>query len=542
MSMSPTASRFLEWRERHAASTDIAFTIFLEVIAFLLILNAPAARKASFLGQDTASLSTDQYLVNAAVILLCTLAMAWRRHAPRTVWLIFALLPPLHVALAIQICGFGAWASIFGGYAPIVFLGMPVQIATLAMRLHLRWIAAAVLLSSLSAATLPMSAAHLPGDRLLLLLQPFLLVNIIGALVGLLLAFYNRQLHILREEAQRRALAQEQSLLLAAATERSRIARDMHDIVAHSLAVMITMADGAAASLPHKPDTARQALEILSNTGRSALADTRRLVGVLRHDPLTASAAGSPSSSSGSMIPDDERSPSGAPRQPDPSVSTREGAPAQPTHAPRGGPAPGTAQPGCAIQAAHPDSPQVRDLPVPEFAPPGTVARQDTPPQVANLRAQAVDETQEEAFTAFSPVPQAHEIEHLVERFRAAGVPATYRWEGAELPDNPGLNLALYRIAQEALTNVLRYAPRTPRVSVEVIRSLGRVELVVCNDAAPGTEAMPGSGKGIIGMRERAAAYQGRVEAGPTATGWRVQASLHWDESEHSTHTWEVPR
>lgn len=493
MSMSPTASRLLDWRERHASLTDGSLTFVLALLSLLLVLNAPQQGLGSVeasIGSPAASWALP---LNALLILTCTLSIAWRAYAPRLVWAVLTLTPLLHVLLAQLWWQPGPWPVLLEGYAAIAILAIPLQIATLARRLRLRWITLTVLVSSLSISLAALLAAEIALKKLLQVLPPFLLINIIGALVGLLLAYHKRQLNTVRQDAARSALEQEQSMLLASARERSRIARDMHDIVAHSLAVMITMADGAAASLDRNPDATREALTILSETGRCALADTRRLVGVLRHDPASVSSLAS---------------------VPEHSEATDDAA---------------------AV-------PRVRDLPVPEFAPPGTIARQDTPPQVANLRAQAVDETQEEAFTAFSPVPQAHEIEHLVERFRAAGVPATYRWEGAELPDNPGLNLALYRIAQEALTNVLRYAPRTPRVSVEVIRSLGRVELVVCNDAAPGTEAMPGSGKGIIGMRERAAAYQGRVEAGPTATGWRVQASLHWDESEHSTHTWEVPR
>ena len=66
--------------------------------------------------------------------------------------------------------------------------------------------------------------------------------------------------------------------------ERARIAREMHDVVAHSLAVMITLAEGASASLTRRPEQARLALDELAETGRRALADTRRLVGVLRED------------------------------------------------------------------------------------------------------------------------------------------------------------------------------------------------------------------------------------------------------------------
>lgn len=493
MSMSPTASRLLDWRERHASLTDGSLTLVLALLSLLLVLNAPQQGIGTVEAGVGPAAASWALPLSALLILACTLSIAWRAYAPRLVWTVLTLTPLLHVFLAQLWWQPGPWPMLLEGYAAIAVIALPLQIATLARRLRLRWIALTVLVSSLSISLAALYAADIGFEKLLLVLPPFLLINITGALIGLLLAYHKRQLVTVRQDAARSALEQEQSMLLASAHERSRIARDMHDIVAHSLAVMITMADGAAASLDRNPDATREALTILSETGRSALADTRRLVGVLRHDPASVTSLTSATEHS---------------------EATDGAAPV----------------------------PRVRDLPVPEFAPPGTVAHQDTPPQVADLRAKAVDESQEGTFTPFSPVPQAREIALLVERFQAAGVPVSYQWQGAELPANPGLNLALYRIAQESLTNVLRYAPRTPHVTVEVRRSLGRVELVVDNEAAPGTEAMPGSGKGIIGMRERAAAYQGRVEAGPTATGWRVHATLRWEDTEQPTHTWEIPR
>ena len=107
----------------------------------------------------------------------------------------------------------------------------------------------------------------------------------------------------------------------------------------------------------------------------------------------------------------------------------------------------------------------------------------------------------------------------------------------------PGMNgiEATERIAQEALTNVLRYAPTTPAVSVDVERHIGTVVLTVDNEAAPGTRPMHGSGKGLIGMRERASVYGGTVQAGPTPTGWRVRAVLRWDEHDEGTFSWQTP-
>jgi len=91
------------------------------------------------------------------------------------------------------------------------------------------------------------------------------------------------------------------------------------------------------------------------------------------------------------------------------------------------------------------------------------------------------------------------------------------------------------------LTNVLRYAPTTPAVSVDVERHIGTVVLTVDNEAAPGTRPMHGSGKGLIGMRERASVYGGTVQAGPTPTGWRVRAVLRWDEHDEGTFSWQTP-
>ncbi len=80
-----------------------------------------------------------------------------------------------------------------------------------------------------------------------------------------------------RLERELEALAQ-----VAAAAERARIAREMHDVVAHNVSVMVVQADGAAYALDHSPAQAREAIGAISRTGRQALAEMRRLLGVLR--------------------------------------------------------------------------------------------------------------------------------------------------------------------------------------------------------------------------------------------------------------------
>ncbi|HEY7359520.1 MAG TPA: sensor histidine kinase [Streptosporangiaceae bacterium] len=82
-----------------------------------------------------------------------------------------------------------------------------------------------------------------------------------------------------RLEAERDAQAQ-----IAAATERARIARELHDVVAHNVSVMVVQADGASYALGSDPDRARQALAAISATGRQALTEMRRMLGVLRRD------------------------------------------------------------------------------------------------------------------------------------------------------------------------------------------------------------------------------------------------------------------
>ena len=180
---------------------------------------------------------------------------------------------------------------------------------------------------------------------------------------------------------------------------------------------------------------------------------------------------------------------------------------------------------------------------MPEFAPPGTVAPAEPSEQIADLRRRATDAAADRSTgqTPTAPAPEQADLAVLVTRFQTAGVPVKYSWIGRELPDDKGLQLTLFRIAQEAMTNILRYAPTTKRVEVTVSRHAGTAVLTVDNDAAPGSRPMHGSGKGLIGMRERAAVYGGTVDAGPTSAGWRVRAVLRWDEDDEGTSPWQMP-
>ncbi|MFE6690741.1 sensor histidine kinase [Streptomyces sp. NPDC057743] len=126
------------------------------------------------------------------------------------------------------------------------------------------------------------SPAHIPVWAVLffmaLLTVPFVLAWVLGDSVRTRRAYWAQ----LEEKATRLEKEREAQARIAVAAERARIARELHDVVAHNVSVMVVQADGAAYVLDATPDQARQALETISDTGRQALAEMRRLLGVLR--------------------------------------------------------------------------------------------------------------------------------------------------------------------------------------------------------------------------------------------------------------------
>ena len=94
---------------------------------------------------------------------------------------------------------------------------------------------------------------------------------------------YRRAYYLnLEEKARRLERERDQQAQIAAATERARIARELHDVVAHNVSVMVVQAEGAAYAMDTAPENTRKALGAIAETGRSALAERRRLLGVLR--------------------------------------------------------------------------------------------------------------------------------------------------------------------------------------------------------------------------------------------------------------------
>ncbi|MEW2179815.1 histidine kinase [Streptomyces sp. NPDC005406] len=142
----------------------------------------------------------------------------------------------------------------------------------------LAWSGAVVL------APLVIGAGRFPDnwDRLLV---PHLYAFAFAALVGIVVRTRKDYTEALVDRANRLELERDQQAQLAAAAERTRIAREMHDIIGHNLSVITGLADGGAYAAAKNPERAAQALDAIGTTSRQALAELRRLLGVLRDHP-----------------------------------------------------------------------------------------------------------------------------------------------------------------------------------------------------------------------------------------------------------------
>jgi signal transduction histidine kinase len=130
--------------------------------------------------------------------------------------------------------------------------------------------------------------------------------------------------------------------------------------------------------------------------------------------------------------------------------------------------------------------------------------------------------------SAAAPSPTASEIPTLVDHARAGGLAVELETRGDLSRLSPSVGLALYRIAQEALANAARHAPRA-RTKLGLALANGRVSLLAETSgplAAGRLSELERPHYGLIGMRERAAALGGEFDAGPTRDGWRVRCEL----------------
>ncbi len=252
------------------------------------------------------------------------------------------------------------------------------------------------------------------------------LSGMIAAALGLGLYSAARRAYLaeLHDRAERLERERDQQAALAAAAERARIAREMHDIVAHHLTVMTTLAEAAIAASATSPERATDVMRSVAATGRRALADTRKLLGVLRQRPGQ--------------------------------------------------------DPGEALQ----------------------------------------------------PVPDLAQLDTLIEQVRSAGLDTSLEIRG-QAPDMPaGVQLAVYRLVQEALTNTLKHGGAGARARVRLRYLPGELLVDVDDDGSGSAAPAPASvGGGLLGMAERIRAYGGDVRAGPRQpAGWAVSARLPLDD------------
>lgn len=226
-----------------------------------------------------------------------TVPLVWRRSSPE---LACVLVFPVHL---LQLTDPSLWvyASYFYGGFPMGNIVVPILLYSMALySKHAIWGLAIGLIGALAVGLRWASRywwAYYPTSELIAPAISVAVITFATALVVVCSWGLGRMLRYQRDTqglAQGRAEAlereAEQIRRLAAEQERSRIAREMHDIIAHSLSVIVVQADGASYAIAQPGDQGRQlvvagsALDVIGTTARTALAETRRLVGVLRSD------------------------------------------------------------------------------------------------------------------------------------------------------------------------------------------------------------------------------------------------------------------
>ncbi|WP_233191497.1 sensor histidine kinase [Cryobacterium sp. M96] len=352
-----------------------------------------------------------QALIAAAVVMVITAALLVRRHAPLLV---------LGVTCAGLVVAFPGQ----GDTLPVL---IALYTAAVYRGVRSAWFGLAVAIGIGALGAFPGASSY--ASWLAVASQSAVLM-LAATLIGVTVGDRKRYVAALVELAAQLARERDQQAQLARITERGRIAREMHDIIAHSLSVMVALADGADALLVKDPERSRAALREVARTGRGSMSEMRRLLGVLSEGPQ------------------------------------------------------------------EQGDPEGTDIPL-------------------------------------RPQPGADQLVDLVESFHAAGLPARLELTG-RIPGSQGLQLTVYRIVQESLTNALRYSAHPTAVTVRLIRVPGRLEVVIADDGRNASATLPSSaaGRGIIGLRERVALYDGTLVAGcRPGGGWQVRATMTVDET-----------
>ncbi|MFF0160309.1 sensor histidine kinase [Streptomyces sp. NPDC005263] len=280
------------------------------------------------------------------------------------------------------------------------------------------WWATALILTIDTVTTL-----HHPRESPDQRIVPMLMSIIVAAAIGITVRTRRNYTEALEDRARRLEIERDQQARLAAAAERARIAREMHDIIGHNLSVITGLADGGRYAATKTPERAAEALNAISTTSRQALTELRRLLDVLRDE--------------------------------------------------------------------HDNN---KDPAAPELA----------------------------------PQPSLTDLDHLIAGVRSAGLPVHTTVHGTPtLP--PGRQLTVYRVIQEALTNTLKHAGPEATSHIRLSYEDQGAVTVTVTDTGQGGAPNGTTGRGLPGMRERTALYDGTLEAGPRQPpdrGWRVHLHL----------------
>ncbi|MFF8831679.1 sensor histidine kinase [Streptomyces sp. NPDC015131] len=250
--------RLYDFLRRHPTGVDSFWAVMLLGFSSLWVVQAPEGAEPRFAA--------------AGIVLLLCLALALRRRAPEKALLLTAALGVAQLVLDIEV-------------NPADFAMLVVIYTVAAQSETARWPRRLALAGGLCAAPLaqlrwPEPTVSTAGKIFLTVVMtvPFVLAWVLGDSMRTRRAYFDQ----LEERASRLEREREAQAKVAVAAERARIARELHDVVAHNVSVMVVQADGAAYVLDSSPDQARQALDTISTTGRQALAEMRRLLGILR--------------------------------------------------------------------------------------------------------------------------------------------------------------------------------------------------------------------------------------------------------------------
>lgn len=253
--------RLWQWEDTHRLGVDVTMTVLLTLVL------VPAS---------IAALGTQASGGAAVLVSFCVLGvvvpLAWRRTRPATSIAIVYTCALLHV-----VAGF-----------PVLPVDVVVPFALYSAALHgPRWAHRTGIVTAMLGSVLVGAGLLLPYDQLGAIMVMLLIASVflVAWAFGLVRRSRREHLEALVDRAERLEVERDQQAMIATAAERSRIAREMHDIVAHSLSVIIAQADGGRYAAAQDPAAASRSLGTIAETGRAALTDMRRLLGVLREPP-----------------------------------------------------------------------------------------------------------------------------------------------------------------------------------------------------------------------------------------------------------------